>query len=33
MKPWKRHQVNSPSSIMNLDRLAERARRPFWWPS
>jgi len=28
-----RQQVYSPSSIMNLDRLADRARRPFWRPS
>ena len=30
---YKRQQVYSPGSIMNLDRLSERVRGPFWQPS
>ena len=30
---YKIHQVYSPSSIMHLDRVAERTWRPFWRPS
>ena len=33
LKSYTRQQAYSPSSIMNLDRLADTARRPFWRPS